>query len=130
MFLRFNLPGILWALLIIVMMGLPGKDVPDLSFWSLLSPDKVFHSGIFLVFVLLLLVGFIKQHKFIYLHYYAKTIAFIMGVLYGGLTEMLQMVVFTDRQPDVMDFLANAIGCLFGIVVFRLVFGKIKYADF
>jgi VanZ family protein len=124
MFLRYNLPGIIWAFFILMLIGLPGKDVPDMSFWSLLTPDKIFHSGIFLVLVLLLVVGFTKQHKFSFLYYHAKSIALITGLAYGGITELLQMFVFTERTADIMDFMANAIGCFLGIIVFRLVFGK------
>jgi VanZ family protein len=109
-----------------MLMGLPGKDVPDMSFWSLLTPDKIFHSGIFLVLVVLLIVGFTKQHSYIRLYYHAKSFALMFGVLFGGITELLQMFVFTDRTADIMDFVANAIGCVLGLLVFRVIFGKKK----
>lgn len=126
MFFRYNLPGFLWGLLILILIGLPGKDIPDMSLWSLLTPDKVFHSVIFGIFVLLLIIGFTKQHSFIYLYYHAKSTAVVSGVLYGGITELLQMVVFTDRTADIMDFTANAIGSCFGLVVFYIIYGRKK----
>lgn len=126
MFIRYNLPGILWGFFILILVGLPGKDVPDMSLWSLLTPDKIFHSVIFGFFVLLLIIGFTKQHTFIYLYYHAKSTAIIFGIIYGGITEILQMIVFTERTADIMDFAANSIGCFLGLIVFYIIYGRKK----
>lgn len=126
MFLRHNLPGMLWAVFILMLIGLPGKNIPNLSLWVLLTPDKIFHTLIFSVFTLLLTIGFAKQHSFYFLFTHSKTASLLIGIVYGGITEMLQMIVFTERTADVMDFLANSIGCILGIGFFRIIFGKRK----
>lgn len=126
MFIRYNFPGLLWGVLILVLIGLSGKDVPDMSLWSLLTPDKIFHSVIFGIFVLFLIIGFTKQHSYIYLYYHAKFVAVMFGIFYGGITELLQMLVFTERTADLMDFTANAIGCILGLAAFYTIYGRKK----
>ena len=97
-----------------------------MSLWSLLTPDKIFHIIIFGILVLLIIIGFTKQRTFIYLYYHAKFIAVIFGMLYGGATELLQMLIFTERKADLMDFAANTIGCIFGLAVFYIIYGRKK----
>lgn len=126
MFFRYNLPGLLWGLFILVLMGLPGKDVPDMSLWNLLTPDKIFHSAIFGIFVLLLIIGFTKQQSYIYLYYHAKPVAVIFGIFYGGFTELLQIFVFTERKADLLDFISNTIGCFLGLIAFYFIYGRKK----
>ncbi|MFH0867060.1 MAG: VanZ family protein [Bacteroidota bacterium] len=97
-----------------------------MSIWSLLTPDKIFHSVIFGILVLLLIIGFTKQHSFIYLYYHAKYIAVVFVMFYGGFTELLQMLIFTERKADLMDFVANAIGCILGLAAFYFIYGSKK----
>jgi VanZ family protein len=107
--------------------ALPGDDFPDLSFWSLLTFDKAAHMFVFAVLVLQLIIGFIKQYQFRQLRYIAIRTALIITILYGAVTELLQEFIFTGRNADVMDFVANFIGAILGVLVFRLVYGKKKF---
>jgi VanZ family protein len=127
MFFKYNLIAILWALLILILTTLPGEDFPDLNFWSLLTFDKAAHMFVFAVLVLLLIIGFIKQYRFRQLRYIAVRTAFIIAVVYGALTELLQEFIFTDRNADLYDFIANVIGAVLGVIAFRLIYGKKKY---
>ncbi|HNW97191.1 MAG TPA: VanZ family protein [Bacteroidales bacterium] len=126
MFFRYNLWGILWGLFILVLIGLPGENIPDVSLWRLLQPDKIFHSVIFGIFVLLLIVGFKKQHTYINLHYHAKWHAVVFGIIYGVITELLQLIIFTHRTADIIDIIADSIGCLLGLLTFNFIYWKEK----
>ena len=129
MFFKYNLLAILWALFILALTALPGEDFPDLDFWSLLTFDKAAHMFVFTVLVLQLIVGFIKQYRFRQLRYKAVKVAFSIGIIYGALTELLQEFIFTDRNADIWDFVANFIGCILGVVGFRLIYGKNDYVE-
>ena len=107
----------LWALVILVLCGMPGRDIPHISFLEMLSFDKFVHAGIFFVLFVLMVRGFLLQTKFQLLNTRAKVIALTIGVAYGGLLEILQGLVFEERSADVYDFAANSIGCL---IAFRL----------
>ncbi len=124
MFFRYNKTGIFWTLLILLLCLLPGKDMPDLSFWQLLTFDKVAHVFVFAVLVFVLATGFIKQYRFRNLRYNAVKSAFIFSILYGGATEILQGILTPDRHPEILDFAANAFGCGVGVATFFLIYGK------
>ena len=119
MFLKHTKWALLWALLILFLCGMPGKDIPHISFLELLSFDKFVHAGIFFVFILLAIRGFILQTNFLKLQHAAKPVAFFICAAYGGLMEIMQGTMFEDRSADVYDFIANSFGCTMGWVSYN-----------
>lgn len=108
----------LWALLILILCGMPGKDIPHISFLELLSFDKFVHASIFFVFILLTVRGFVLQTRYVKLSNSAKPIAFAICVAYGILMEVMQGTVFIDRSADVYDVIANSFGCTMGWIFY------------
>jgi VanZ family protein len=125
MFLKYNLTAILWALTLLVLSLIPGRMMPDLFFWQLIRFDRVAHMVAFAILVFKLAMGFYKQHSFRSLRYHALQMAFIFSLAYGGLLELLQGLLLTDRHPDMFDFIANAIGCITGAGLFHALFKNI-----
>jgi glycopeptide antibiotics resistance protein len=125
MFLKHNRYGLLWALLILILCGIPGKDLPHSDFLDLLNFDKLVHAGIFFVQVVMLIHGFRKQTAFAFLGRHAGIIATALSVIYGGLMELMQGALFSDRSPDINDFIANSFGCVAGWMVFNIINRKI-----
>ncbi len=118
MFLRHTKWAMLWALIILILCGIPGRDIPHISFLELLSFDKFVHAGIFFVLILLTIRGFVVQTAFISLQQWPKIIAFIICVVYGGALEIMQGTLFQERSADVYDFIANSFGCVMGLVLY------------
>lgn len=118
MFLKHTKWAMLWALLILFLCGMPGKDIPHISFLELLSFDKFVHASIFFVFILLSIRGFLLQTNYPKLKVSAKLIAFAICVSYGGLMEIMQGTLFIDRSADIYDFVANSFGCTMGCVFY------------
>jgi VanZ family protein len=89
--------------------------VPTAHWLELLSFDKFVHASIFFTFIFLwLLVGF-KKNKL--------SLSFIIFIIiacigYGGLLEIMQAKVFSERSGDWFDFIANSFGCLIGVWFF------------
>jgi VanZ family protein len=85
------------------------------------NADKLAHSIFYLTFVILwyrymLFIGLKdKKHK-VYL--------IVVAVLLGLVIELAQAFLTTTRQGDVLDAVANTIGCLLGIIVVNLVYKK------
>lgn len=120
-------PGSIWAVIILLLIGLPGNYFPQvISFWDWLSPDKLVHFFVFSVFTFLLLWGYRAQYRSSKHRSKLVWLIIILGVLYGGLTEILQAKVFIGRDGSVFDFLANTIGSIMGIVLFMLFARKNK----
>ncbi len=125
MFLRYNLPGIVWSLIILILLGLPDNNLPDISFLNIPYFDKIVHIFLFLVFLFLLAYWFAKQNRFNILHQKFLLLSLLTGVIYGGLTEILQEVVFIERTSNFFDFIADVAGCLIGLLFFFFLKEKI-----
>lgn len=122
MFLKHNLFTLIWAFFILLSCIIPGKELPDLTYWELLNIDKLFHLLVFCIFSFLMMKGFVKQYSFVYLRYNPIKSSLIIGVIYGGLTESLQSLSFIGRTASIFDFIANTIGCLVGIFAFGIIY--------
>lgn len=118
MFFKHTKWAMLWALLILILCGIPGKDIPHISFLELLSFDKFVHAGIFFVLVLLTVRGFLLQSNFPQLKKLAKFIALLICIVYGGSLEIMQGTLFVDRSADVFDFIANTFGAAMGVLLY------------
>lgn len=110
-------PAMAWALIVLVLTGLPGNYFPEIpTFWNLLKPDKIVHLFIFGLLTVLVASGFTRSFRT--LHLAAKSIA--IGIAYGGITELLQGYVFIGRTASIYDFIANSVGCIAGFLLFKL----------
>jgi hypothetical protein len=100
-------PPVIWALFIAFLCGLPGKDIPHISFLELLSFDKFVHASVFLILVLLIQNAISKTPN----KKNALAYALCFSIPYGGVLEILQQELFEDRTADLFDFIANTVGC-------------------
>jgi len=111
--------ALFWALFIAVLCGIPGQDIPHISFLELLSFDKFVHAGIFFIFFILLAKGLKTQTQYPKGQKIFLIGTLIISVAYGGLLEILQDYVFEERSADVYDFIANSFGSVMGWVFFE-----------
>jgi VanZ family protein len=118
MFIKYNYPGMIWAVVILILLGLPASDIPDTSFINIPHLDKIIHSFLFFVLVFLLARGFVLQNKFIFINKFSFLSSLTLGIIYGGLTEILQGSVFASRSSDLFDFIFDVLGCCSGLLFF------------
>jgi len=125
MFIRRFWPSLLWALVILILTGVPGKYIPEfVSFWDWIGPDKFVH--LFIFGTLSFLVFFDLRVQY---HAHKNRWIIVIAVLgitvaYALLTEILQATVFIGRDGNVYDFLANTVGAVAGWLVFCIRFRK------
>lgn len=124
MFWKNNFPAILWAVLILVLCGVPGDKIPEMTFLEWLRPDKIVHLILFGVLSFLLLKGFSKQNQFPFIFKHAGKIALILSISYGGIVEILQDTVFIHRSGDIRDAAANAVGAIVGLWIYNRYMGR------
>ena len=104
---------------------MPGSYVPHFNnFWEWLSLDKLVHLFIFGVLVFLILFGFREQYFASKKRYWFGIVSVVITSLYGMITEILQLYVFTGRSGNRFDFYADATGALIGWLVFYVVYRK------
>jgi VanZ family protein len=113
------LPALAWACLVLVLCGIPGSRLPEISFWQWLRPDKIVHLVLFGTQSYLLLAGFNRLPDSGTLHRHAAAWAVGLSIAYGGLIEWMQDHVFIQRSGDLRDAAANALGAVLGWWLFR-----------
>ncbi len=121
MFFRHNLPALSWALLIFALTLMPGRYIPPVNIWDLANIDKVVHLVLFFVLMILTTCGFARQYRFHQLRLHSIVTAFCLCITYGLLLEIIQGTILTDRHFDLFDAMANSIGCVLGIIIFKFV---------
>lgn len=115
------LPGFIWSVIILILSGVPGNYVPAVfSFLDWISPDKLVHIIMYSVLVFVFLRGLRKQNSNRGIS--KKTIYLVLSIsiVFGGITEVLQNIVFIRRDGNVYDFLADIVGCAIGLMVYLL----------
>lgn len=126
MLLRRLWPALVWALIIMLLTGLPGTYFPEVtSFWEWLTPDKAIHIFIFGVQAFLLLFAFGEQYSLVRNRLVYSSLL-IITILFALLTEVLQAYVFIGRDGNVYDFIADVVGVGVGFVAYILYFKKKK----
>lgn len=121
MFIQYNLFGLSWAAIILVLTISPGHEMPKTLDWNLLAFDTFSHFFVFGLLTLLLIVGFTKQFTFPKLRNNAVAYAIGSGIIYGILIEGIQSII-PGRFFDLVDILANSIGCFTGYLAFFLIY--------
>lgn len=112
-------PALGWAAIILVLCLTPGSALPEWQWADLLSVDKFIHAAIFGVLVLLLVRGFKGQVEGSTWAVRAVPIATVIGVLYGASMEGMQQIPGLGRHGDLLDLIANTIGCLVALIWLR-----------
>jgi hypothetical protein len=108
--------AISWTVIIFILCYTPGRFIPTTNWLELLSFDKFVHAGIFFTLTCLWLIFWFKSHKLST----ALIIFTLLGcIAYGGLLEIMQATLFSQRSGDWMDFIANSIGCFIGLWFFN-----------
>jgi len=112
--IKHNWPGISWALFIFILSSItpPSIYIPDL--FDIFAPDKIVHFFFYGILVILLIKGFQKMPE----GKLAKnpfSIAVFSSAIFGGLIELYQGLILTNRTGDWVDFLANCIGSVIGL---------------
>lgn len=122
--IRYFLPSITWAAIILFLSLAPSNQMPELNIWQLLSFDKAAHLFFYALFTLQLIVAFKKQNFSCTLKYQSVLSALFISLLYGVIVEMLQYFMFAGRSADYLDIIANTLGAFVGCALFSLIYNQ------
>jgi VanZ family protein len=127
---RYFWPAYLWGIIVLVLTGMPGNDVPSLPpFWNAFHPDKIAHVGLFGMLVFLLAAGSYFKGGKISVKKSLITLYAIIGIALGGIIELLQKWVFIGRSCELGDFIADIIGVILAIIFYYILFEKKSTID-
>ena len=111
-------PGLFCGIVILILTGIPGSCFPHVK--PAIGLDKVAHIIMFAGFGFLSIWGYRAQFEQKEQKDKCKSliITFLISVVFGASTEIMQATICIQRAGSVYDFIADAIGSLFGIVIF------------
>jgi VanZ family protein len=117
---KYHWRAILWIIVIVTACLVPVEQLPDTSLLSRIPHlDKAVHFGMYFVFALFFMSGFVRQYSHTSIKAYI--FSFVWAFLLGVLIELIQET--TGRSYDIYDMLANTIG----VIVALLLFNPIKW---
>jgi glycopeptide antibiotics resistance protein len=73
--------------------------------------------------------GLIKYWRFSFFLRKIQLYGLLYGFLYGVLIEFIQYYFTINRTADYADIIANGIGCMVGLVLFKSVYNDLKFLD-
>ena len=112
----------MWAAVIMLTTLLPSSSLPAVSVWALFSFDSFAHAFLFSILTFLMIVGLAKQFSFLRLKHSPIRYSLFISTMFGIFIELMQHYLILGRQGDIIDVLANTIGCLLGIVLFKWIY--------
>lgn len=114
--LKSFIPTLIWLIIIVVLSGYPGRDLPKAPFDEF---DKLVHLAIYAILSFLSVLGFSKQsHSFLLNSKLQNFFSISFSIVIGGVIELLQEYVFINRYGDWYDFIANSLGAFLGVIGF------------
>ncbi len=110
------IPGIAWFFIVLVLMVLPGNELPETDWLHINYFDKIMHVGVFAFLVFLFCWPFYKSgvSKAERKRYFIK-IALSVSI-WGLTTELIQKYIVIGRSFDLMDWTADSIGALIALL--------------
>lgn len=123
--LRFILPSILWTLFVIIISIVPGTDL-NYGDFHFEGADKIAHVLLYTLFALFWSTALRRQNSNENLRIKAFKIIFIGGFALGLVLELIQENFIFGRYFELLDLVANGIGCIFGIILFKIIYRDIK----
>ena len=110
-------PAVGCAIVILILSTQPGIDLPE-SWMDFLAIDKLGHAVVYGALTFLLLRGF-KKEDMIGFAGNSTVSALIISIVYGISMELIQYLFFPGRFFELYDIIANIIGSLLGLYIFK-----------
>ena len=124
--LRFILPSILWTIRVVIVSVVPNSDIAFSEF-QIANLDKVAHLILYTLLSLFWTVGLKRQNVNLVLRKNAYAIVIFFGFILGLALEIIQHFFVMSRHFEALDLIANGIGCIFGVIIFKIIYrGYIK----
>lgn len=117
------IPGIAWFFLVLVLICLPGQDIPTVDDWlGKIYFDKWVHTGLFAILAFLFMRPFLRSPLTVSEKWqYVLKIA-IATCLWGLTTEFIQKFFVPGRHFDLFDWSADTLGALLALAFVKIRF--------
>jgi len=113
------IPAVTWFIISIILLTLPGNDLPHNELFNLPNFDKLVHFGMFFLLTTLFCFPFSKLSAklSVIISIFYKITFFV--ILYGIIMEFVQKYFTYQRSFDAADILFDALGSFAGLFTIR-----------
>jgi len=108
--------SILWALFILLLCLIPGEEIDKYNRIDVPYLDKLVHIIMYWILGVLLASSIRRSLLYQKNPFIAYLSVIILALLWGGGIELLQGYHVFSREPDVFDFIADAVGVVSGLL--------------
>jgi glycopeptide antibiotics resistance protein len=126
--LKYLLPAILWAIFILVLTTTSNGGFVTHRLLGI-PTDLLGHAFVFSILVFFIMQGLIKYWRFSFFLRKIQLYGLLYGFLYGVFIEFIQYYFTINRTADYADIIANGVGCMVGLVLFKSVYNDLKFLD-
>lgn len=109
--------SIVIAIIILIGSLSSGDSISEINFLNIKHIDKLVHFLFYFSLSITLSSSFFKHSALNINRIFLITI--FISLSYGLLMEILQYYVAIHRSAELYDFIANTIGCIFGVILFN-----------
>ena len=121
------IPGIAWFFLVLILICLPGSDLPTVEDWfNKIYFDKWVHVGLFAVLAFLFMLPFIRSSLPVKDKWQYLVRITIAVSLWGLTTEFIQKYFIPGRNFDMFDWAADSLGALIALLFSRFRLSRLK----
>jgi len=117
------LPLIFYWIILFTLTTLPTESIPSVG-----VSDKVEHLLAYFVLSILLYLTLLFQRKSVLLKNYAMLFTILIVFAYGIIDELHQLMI-PGRSCELLDFLADMIGGIIGIIIVKILFSFYKFQE-
>ena len=117
------LPLVFYWIILFTLTTLPAQSVPSVG-----VSDKLEHLLAYFVLSILLYLTLLFQRKSVLLKNYAMLFTILIVFAYGIIDELHQLMI-PGRSCELLDFLADMIGGIIGIIIVKILFSFYKFQE-
>lgn len=104
--------AVLWTFVTIWLSLISARTASSINIWDFVGVDKLAHLGFYAVFCFLWSMGLRQKSDL-------KNIPIFFSISFGVLMEICQFYLFNGRSFELYDILANIIGSILGVILFK-----------
>ncbi len=109
-------PALLWTILILILISIPGNMLPKEEKTFIPNFDKLIHATLFGSFVFLWSIYYATRKEKNNHSNSRYVLILIIACLYGVATELMQKYLIPNRDYDIYDIMADSIGAVLGFL--------------
>ena len=119
------IPGIAWFFLVLILICLPGDDLPKTGDWmAAVYFDKWVHVGLFFILTFLFMIPICKSKLPEKIKWNVVIKIALSACIWGITTEFIQKFFIVGRAFDLFDWAADTAGIFFATALCKILYFK------